>query len=332
MDQGSGGAAFGPAGASIPAQRSLLKRPRPSANIGSMDAPNPSATPTFASRTPLHIGAIGLIARDLDLLTNYYRDLLGLTVLERTGRVPARTGRRHDLDRDRAPARRQARRSGAGRPLPHRIPDADAAGPCPLDHAHRARPAFRSPARPITASAKPSISTIPRATASRSTTTGRASAGTGRTAWSRCRPSSSTSKRSCGDRSGVRNLSGRAGGPAHRPCASSRRLYREGGGILSRRARSRPDAAARRRDVHVIGRLPPSRRRQCLAQRRRGPARRGPRGPGLVLGRGRRQAAFDAAAARLKARRPRRSGHDRRHRDRRSLGHACSRAESPNGY
>jgi catechol 2,3-dioxygenase len=49
-----------------------------------MDAPNPSAMPTFASRTPLHIGAVGLIARDLDLLTNYYRDLLGLAVLERS--------------------------------------------------------------------------------------------------------------------------------------------------------------------------------------------------------------------------------------------------------
>ena len=56
-----------------------------------MDAPNPSATPTFASRTPLHIGAIGLIARDLDLLANYYRDLLGLTVLERNSRL-ARLG------------------------------------------------------------------------------------------------------------------------------------------------------------------------------------------------------------------------------------------------
>jgi catechol 2,3-dioxygenase len=48
-----------------------------------MDAPNPSATPTFASRTPLHVGAIGLVARDLDLLTEYYRGLLGLTVMER---------------------------------------------------------------------------------------------------------------------------------------------------------------------------------------------------------------------------------------------------------
>jgi catechol 2,3-dioxygenase len=56
-----------------------------------MDAPNPSATPTFASRTPLHIGAIGLVARDLDRLTSYYRDLLGLTVLERTDHL-ARLG------------------------------------------------------------------------------------------------------------------------------------------------------------------------------------------------------------------------------------------------
>jgi catechol 2,3-dioxygenase len=49
-----------------------------------MDAPNLSATPTFASRIPLHIGAVGLIARDLDLLANYYRDLLGLAVIERS--------------------------------------------------------------------------------------------------------------------------------------------------------------------------------------------------------------------------------------------------------
>ncbi len=52
-----------------------------------MDAPNPSATPTFASRTPLHIGAVGLIARDLDLLAGYYQNLLGLAVLERTPKV-----------------------------------------------------------------------------------------------------------------------------------------------------------------------------------------------------------------------------------------------------
>jgi catechol 2,3-dioxygenase len=65
--------------------------PARAANIEPMDAPNPSATPTFASRTPLHIGAIGLVARDLDLLANYYQRLLRLTVLERTDRV-ARLG------------------------------------------------------------------------------------------------------------------------------------------------------------------------------------------------------------------------------------------------
>ena len=52
-----------------------------------MDAPNPSASPTSASRTPLHIGAVGLVARDLDLIAGYYKDLLGLTVLERTPNV-----------------------------------------------------------------------------------------------------------------------------------------------------------------------------------------------------------------------------------------------------
>jgi catechol 2,3-dioxygenase len=52
-----------------------------------MDALNPSATPTFASRTPLHIGAVGLIARDLDKLAAYYRDMLGLDVIERADRT-----------------------------------------------------------------------------------------------------------------------------------------------------------------------------------------------------------------------------------------------------
>jgi catechol 2,3-dioxygenase len=52
-------------------------------DIGPVDAANPSATPTFASRTPLHIGAIGLKVRDIDRLTSYYRDVLGLSVLDR---------------------------------------------------------------------------------------------------------------------------------------------------------------------------------------------------------------------------------------------------------
>ena len=49
-----------------------------------MEAPNPSAIPTAASRAPVHIGAVGMIVRDLDRLTTYYRDLLGLTVQEHT--------------------------------------------------------------------------------------------------------------------------------------------------------------------------------------------------------------------------------------------------------
>ena len=56
-----------------------------------MDAPNPSAVPTLASRTPLRIGAVGLAVRDLDRMATYYRDLLGLAVLERSDRL-ARLG------------------------------------------------------------------------------------------------------------------------------------------------------------------------------------------------------------------------------------------------
>jgi catechol 2,3-dioxygenase len=56
-----------------------------------MDAPNPSATPTAASRAPVHMGAVGMAVRDLDRLTAYYRDMLGLTVQERTPDV-ARLG------------------------------------------------------------------------------------------------------------------------------------------------------------------------------------------------------------------------------------------------
>ena len=56
-----------------------------------MDATNPSATPTFANRTPLHIGAVGLVARDLNRLAEFYRDLLGLTVIDSSEKV-ARLG------------------------------------------------------------------------------------------------------------------------------------------------------------------------------------------------------------------------------------------------
>ena len=188
--------------------------------------------------------------------------------------------------------------------------------------------AFRSPARPITASAKRSISTIPRATASRSTTTGRASAGPGRTAWSRCRPSSSTSRRSCSEidpRTATYPAApeGLRIGHVHLRVGSCR----EGRGILSRRARPRPDAAARRRDVHVVGRLSSSRRRQCLAQRRRGPARRDRAGLAWFsieaadrggLRRHRRPAEWDWCA----------SGCGQRSRNRRSVRHACPRPQA----
>jgi catechol 2,3-dioxygenase len=46
-----------------------------------MDAPNPSAMPTFASRTPLHIGAVGLKVRDLERVARFYNAALGLAVL-----------------------------------------------------------------------------------------------------------------------------------------------------------------------------------------------------------------------------------------------------------
>jgi catechol 2,3-dioxygenase len=48
-----------------------------------MDAQNPSATVTFASRTPLRIGAVGLKARDLSRLTDFYANAIGLQVLDR---------------------------------------------------------------------------------------------------------------------------------------------------------------------------------------------------------------------------------------------------------
>jgi len=55
--------------------------------MSTMDAPNPSATPTFASRTPLHIGAVGLTVRDLDAMTRHYQGLLGLSVIDRSDGV-----------------------------------------------------------------------------------------------------------------------------------------------------------------------------------------------------------------------------------------------------
>jgi catechol 2,3-dioxygenase len=56
-----------------------------------MDAPNPSSTVTYANRTPLRIGAVGLKARDLSRLTDFYSQAIGLAVLDRDAKT-ARLG------------------------------------------------------------------------------------------------------------------------------------------------------------------------------------------------------------------------------------------------
>src|SRR3974377_1051824 len=52
-----------------------------------MDTPNPSAIPTAASRAPVHIGAVGMMVRDIERITAYYRDMLGLAVQQHTRQV-----------------------------------------------------------------------------------------------------------------------------------------------------------------------------------------------------------------------------------------------------
>src|SRR5262249_21781384 len=71
--------AYSRAAFATPTCRAIARLPG-RVDITGMDAPNPSATPTFASRTPLHIGAVGLKVRDLDRVTSFYRD--GLAVLD----------------------------------------------------------------------------------------------------------------------------------------------------------------------------------------------------------------------------------------------------------
>jgi catechol 2,3-dioxygenase len=46
-----------------------------------MDAPNPSAVPGLANRAPIHIGTVGLKARDLKRLASFYQTALGLVAL-----------------------------------------------------------------------------------------------------------------------------------------------------------------------------------------------------------------------------------------------------------
>jgi catechol 2,3-dioxygenase len=48
-----------------------------------MDAPNPSSHVTFANRTPLRIGSVGLKARNLSRLSDFYSQAIGLQVIDR---------------------------------------------------------------------------------------------------------------------------------------------------------------------------------------------------------------------------------------------------------
>lgn len=40
--------------------------------------------PTYASRTPMRVGMVTLRVKNLDKVANYYRDVIGLTVMERS--------------------------------------------------------------------------------------------------------------------------------------------------------------------------------------------------------------------------------------------------------
>ena len=91
-----------------------------------MDAQNPSSTVTFANRTPLRIGAVGLKARDLSRLTDFYTQAIGLNVLDRDSKT-ARLGAGGVtlLELEAAPDA-TAGRSAHRRALSHGVPAADA--------------------------------------------------------------------------------------------------------------------------------------------------------------------------------------------------------------
>jgi catechol 2,3-dioxygenase len=53
------------------------------ADEGGMNSTNDTTNPPFATRTPLHIGAVGITVRDLDQALGFYHNVVGLSVLER---------------------------------------------------------------------------------------------------------------------------------------------------------------------------------------------------------------------------------------------------------
>ena len=93
--------------------------------------------PTYASRTPMRVGMVTLRVKNLDKVADYYRDVIGLTVMERSAtRRQARHGRHHAAGAG-GPSRCRDRAAQRRRPLPHRLPDADAQGPRALAGACR---------------------------------------------------------------------------------------------------------------------------------------------------------------------------------------------------
>ena len=231
-----------------------------------MDAPNPSAIPTAASRTPVHIGAVGMIVRDLDRLTAYYRDLLGLTVQERTPAAAI-------LGVDGVPLLELVHRPDA---LPD---DPREAG---LYHTAFLMPTRADLARWILHAAK---SRVPITGASDHDVSEAIylddPEGNGVEVYSdRPRRNGVATVKRFSRRTDPLDLdaiireidpatatyAAAPGRIAHRPYPSARRGHRQGGSVLLRCARPRCDAPPHRRHLHILGRLSPPRRRQCLAQ------------------------------------------------------------------
>ena len=244
-----------------------------------MDAANPSAIPTFASRTPLHIGAVALKVRDLDRLTAYYHDAIGLAVLDRS--------------------KGGATLGAGGVPLLH-LEHAPAAKPDDTRTAGLYHTAFLVPTRadlarwllnaaqkrvPLTGASDHAVSEAiylddPE--------------GNGIEVYRDRRPEEwewqgdqvkmTTNALDLDD---LVSAAGNETWPA-RPtaCASATCIYASAMSNRQRRSIATRSglmsSPPRRRDVHVVGALPSSRRRQCLAQRRSGQARRRSRGARLV--------------------------------------------------
>ena len=72
--------------------------------------------PTFANQTPMRVGMVNLRVRNLDLVADYYRDALGLTVMARSmmGALLGSGGvRLLNLQRRKARRARRATRRGS---------------------------------------------------------------------------------------------------------------------------------------------------------------------------------------------------------------------------